>query len=190
LTAAVSYLSRLNTTSMRLPIVLSAITCAAALAAGCYKGPEYVPPVYSCDCGSLTYQGREVPLKLAEAVVWDSLEFRSRRYHLVADLRTEDEIKAHLPAHDFVVMLEFDTINRPAFYIPADGIVHQLQQINHGDELTPVRDFVCTNGVISPQPALTGGTERVSFQMLMKEVVDGTPVGFETPLTGSFKVDI
>lgn len=169
--------------------LLLGIATAAGLSS-CYTSPEFVNPVYNCECGAVTLNGQELPLKMAEAVVWDSLQPLSRRYHLVADLRTADEVTAHAPAHDFTVMLEFDSINRPVFYVPADGIVNGMQEINQGDDLFPVRDFIATNAIIQPAPAFLGGAETVSFEMLIKETVNGNPVGFEMPLNGTFVVNI
>lgn len=167
------------------------LSIAAAVGlSSCYESPEFINPVYTCACGDLTLNGQSFPLKMAEAVIWDSLQPLSRRYHLVADMRDAGAIEAHAPAHDFTVTLEFDSINRPVFYIPADGIVHGMQEINQGDEFFPVKDYVATNAVITPTPAFLGGTETVSFEMLIKESVNGTPVGFEVPFSGSFVVTI
>jgi len=163
---------------------------AAGLLTGCYKSPEFVNPVYSCGCGSLAFEGASYPLKMAEAVVWDSLQPKSRRYHLVADLRTPEEIERHSDGHDLTVMLEFDSINRPAFYIPADGTVHRIEKIDHRSGFTAVRKFVCVNGVVAPDPALLGGTETVAFEMLLREVVGDDTVGFEIPFSGSFSATI
>ena len=172
----------------RTALILS-IAAATGLSS-CYESPEFINPVYNCECGAITLNGQPFPLKMAEAVVWDSLQPLSRRYHLVADMRDAGQIEAHAPAHDFTVTLEFDSINRPVFYIPTDGIVHGMQEIDHSDEFFPVRDYVATNAVITPTPAFLGGTETVSFEMLLKEAVNGNPVGFEIPFSGSFVVNI
>ena len=156
----------------------------------CYESPEFINPVYHCECGEITLNGQPFELKMAEAVVWDSLQPLSRRYHLVADMRTEEVVTAHAPAHDFTVTLEFNNINQPVFYIPADGIANGMQEINHGDEFFPVRDYVATNAVITPTPALLGGPEAVAFEMVLKEVVNGSVVGFEIPFSGSFVATI
>ena len=169
--------------------LLLGIAAAAGLSS-CYQSPEFINPVYTCECGAITLNGQNFPLKMAEAVVWDSLHPLSRRYHLIADMRTEQEVTAHAAAHDFTVTLEFDSINRPVFYIPADGILNGMQEINHGDDLFPERNFIATNAIIQPSPAFLGGTETVAFEMLIKETSNGTPVGFDIPLTGSFVVEI
>ena len=170
-----------------------ALTLSIAAAVGlssCYESPEFINPEYNCECGAITLNGQSFPLKMAEAVVWDSLQPLSRRYHLVADMRTPELVESHAPAHDFTVTLEFDSINRPVFYIPDDGIVHGMQEINQGDEFFPVRDFIATNAVITPTPAFLGGAESVTFEMLLKEAVNGNLVGFEIPFSGSFVVNI
>ena len=58
---------------------------------GCYDANDFVNPVYNCECGTMTYNGTELPLKMAEAIVPDSANPLSRRYHLVADLRSDAE---------------------------------------------------------------------------------------------------
>lgn len=168
----------------------SALLAAGVVLTGCYKAPEFVNPVYNCGCGSLQFEGANYPLKMSEAVIWDTLQPKSRRYHLVADLRTPEEIERHTDGHDLTVMLEFDSINRPAFYLPADGIVHRIEKIDHRSGFTATRRFVCVNGVVAPSPALLGGTETVNFEMLLREVVGDDTVGFEIPFSGSFSTTI
>lgn len=157
----------------------------------CYEADEFVNPVFNCECGSMTYNGTELPLKMAEAIVPDSLNPLSRRYHLVADLRSEVEVKEHAPARDLTVFLQVDTLDQNVFYIPADGIPNLIQEIDRSDTLFGgARDFVVTNGVLQVTPAYLGGAEPVNFQFEMREVIDGELVGFVVPLSGTFTVDI
>ena len=70
-------------------IAVAAVIASGIFATGCYKSPEFINPVYDCDCGSMVFADSTYALKMAEIVVPDSLEPLSRSYHIVADLRTE-----------------------------------------------------------------------------------------------------
>lgn len=157
----------------------------------CYEATPFVNPVYNCECGSLTYNGAQLPLKMAEAIVPDSANPLSRRYHLVADLRSEVEIAEHAPARDLTVFVEIDTLDQNVFYLPSDGLPNLIQEIDRSDSLLGgVRDFIVTNGVIQVTPAYFGGPEPVTFQFEMREWLDGELVGFVVPLSGSFTAEI
>lgn len=178
----------MNAMTSRLGLFLSftVILLTTLVLAGCYESEEFVNPVALCECGSINFDGADYPLKMAEGFVYDSTNVLSRRYHLVADMRSEADAKSHAPAHDFTVFIEIDSINQPVYYIPQDLVPHLMQQINHGEALNPVRDYICTNGVFTANGALLGGVESISFQMLLREVIDGQVVGFEIPFSGSF----
>ena len=60
-------------TANRIHFSLLIVAMVGALA-GCYKAPEFINPVYSCECGSVTFGDSLYNLKMAEAVVPDSLE--------------------------------------------------------------------------------------------------------------------
>lgn len=176
----------------RMKKILPLLVLSLAIAfVGCYDANDFVNPVYNCECGTMTYNGTELPLKMAEAIVPDSANPLSRRYHLVADLRSDAEIEEHAAARDLTVFLEVDTLDQNVFYIPADGLPNLIQEIDRSDSLFGgVRDFVVTNGVVQVTPAYFGGPEPVTFQFEMREVLDGELVGFAVPLSGTFTADI
>ena len=166
--------------------VLAAMAFAVIAVTGCYKAPDFVNPVYTCDCGSVTFQESDYALKMAEVVVPDSLEPLSRSYHIVADLRSAEEVDAHVAAHDLTFHFSFPVLDDVVFYVQQDEIQHLVQVINHGDDLMPVRDFQATEGSIVINPAYSGGEESVEFNLVFRERVDDILVGLPVPFKGSF----
>ena len=154
--------------------------------AGCYKAPEFINPVYSCECGSVTFGDSLYNLKMAEVVVPDSLEPLSRSYHIVADLRTPDEVDAHVPAHDLTFHFSFPILDAVMYDVQQEDIQHLVQVINHGDDLFPVRNFKATAGTININAASNGGEETVNFNLTVRESVDSILVGLPIAFTGTF----
>ena len=154
--------------------------------AGCYKAPEFINPVYSCECGTVTFDENLYPLKMAEAVVPDSLEPMSRSYHIVADLRTPDEVDAHVAAHDLTFHFSFPILDDLVYYVQQEDVQHLVQVINHGDDLFPIRNYKATDGSIIITPAYNGGEETVEFDLSIRESVDSILVGLPIAFTGTF----
>lgn len=153
--------------------------------AGCYKAPEFINPVYSCECGSVTFGDSLYNLKMAEVVVPDSLEPLSRSYHIVADLRTPDEVDAHVPAHDLTFHFSFPVLETVT-YLEQEDVQHLVQVINHGDDIFPIRNYKATDGSIVITPAYSGGDETVEFSLSIRESVDSILVGVPIAFSGSF----
>ncbi|MBO74213.1 MAG: hypothetical protein CMD33_02955 [Flavobacteriales bacterium] len=153
---------------------------------GCYKAPEFINPVYSCECGTVTFGESLYTLKMAEAVVPDSLEPMSRSYHIVADLRTPDEVDAHVAAHDLTFHFSFPILDDLVYYVQQEDVQHLVQVINHGDDLFPIRNYKATDGSIVINPAYNGGEETVEFNLSIRESVDSILVGLPIAFTGTF----
>jgi hypothetical protein len=153
--------------------------------AGCYKAPEFINPVYSCECGSVTFDDSLYNLKMAAVVVPDSLEPLSRSYHIVADLRTPEEVDAHVPAHDLTFHFSFPEVETVT-YVQQEDIQHLVQVINHGDDIFPIRNYKATDGSIVINPAYNGGEETVEFSLSIRESVDSILVGLPIAFTGTF----
>lgn len=168
----------------------AAVIAAWSLATGCYKNPEFVNPVYDCACGTVGFNGSDYSLKMAEAVVPDSLEPLSRSYHIVADLRTAEEVDAHVPAHDLTFRFSFDVLDDDVFYVQQEEIEHLVQVINQGDDIFAVQDFKATDGSIVIDRALSGGPETVDFSLTLRKWVDSTLVGLPIEFTGAFTSNI
>ena len=175
----------MNMIANRIQISLLIVALVGVLA-GCYKAPEFINPVYSCECGSVTFGDSLYNLKMAEAVVPDSLEPLSRSYHIVADLRTPDEVDAHVPAHDLTFHFSFPVLDDVVYYVQQEDVQHLVQVINHGDDLFPIRDYKATDGSIVISPAYNGGEETVEFNLSIRESVDSILVGVPIAFTGTF----
>lgn len=167
-------------------LLVLVVILVGALASGCYKGPEFINPVYICDCGQVEFNGKEMPLKMAEIVVPDSLEPLSRSYHIVADLRTAEQVDAHADAHDLTFHFSFEVLDDVVYYIQQDDVLHTVQEINHGDPLIPIRTYQATDGSIVINPAYSGGEETVEFNLTLHESVNGSLVGLPVTMRGSF----
>ena len=149
---------------------------------GCQKNPEFVNPVYACGCGALNWTGVEYPLLDANYIVPDSLEETSRRYYITSDVAVEG----------VNVIIEVNDALESVFYVgddDEDAILNVLiHEINDNDPILPLRTFVPIDGVVQIVPAILGGTETVSFNLVVRELYDGDLVGFEKSLTGNLSV--
>lgn len=154
--------------------------------AGCAKNEDFVNPEYMCECGTITWQGEEYPLLMAEYTQPDDDNILSRRYFLTADIRLEGETEAH----NLNIQLGTDSVDQVVQFIPEDEVFNYFEEVNQNDELLPVRTYTCTNGVVNFSPAFLGGTESVSFEMVLRETVNGQPVGFDISFKGNFSVEI
>jgi hypothetical protein len=156
------------------------------LVTGCYQATEFINPAYDCACGEVEFNGSTFSLKMAEAVIPDSTDELSRTYHMVADMRTPEDIDAHAAAHDLTFYMAFESLDDVVYYIQQDSVTHLIQEINHGDDQFPVRDYLCTAGSIVIDPAYAGGAETVTFDVEVREQVNGSSVGFPISYSGSF----
>ena len=165
---------------------LFALGAIAVLAFGCAKNEDFINPVFNCECGSITWDGVNYPLQMAEWVQADTGNFLSRRYFLTADIRQDGENKPH----NLSIQLDIDSIDQTVHFIPADQLYNIFEEVNENDNLLPYRQYVCTNGVIDLSPAILGGEESVAAEMLLREVVGGDTVGFDIEFSMDFTVTI
>ena len=176
---------RMNTTaSSALAVVI------LTLVTSCYDAPEFLNPVYNCDCGEVNFRDQTFSLKMAEAVIPDSTEQNARTYHMVAEMRSEAEVSAHAEGHDLTFYLDFEALDDGVFFIPQDSVIHLIQEINHSDEQFPVRDYIGTTGTIEIDINGSTGEETVNFTIDLLERVDGDLVGFPIPFSGVFTAGI
>ena len=104
----------------------------------------------------------------------------------MADLRTPDEVDAHVPAHDLTFHFSFPVLDDVVYYVQQEDVQHLVQVINHGDNLFPIRDYKATDGSIVINPASNGGEETVEFNLTVRESVDSILVGLPIVFTGTF----
>ena len=96
----------LMTSFLRKPAFCAFIVTVIALS-GCTKYANRDDGRFRCECGNLEWNGRDLVLRMAEVVPIDSVTFA---YHVIADLRTQTQIDAGVPAKDIVfdLVLGFD----------------------------------------------------------------------------------
>lgn len=153
--------------------------------ASCKKSDDFVNPVFMCECGSLSWEGEVYPLLMAEYVLLDSNQF-SRKYFLTADVRSEDEVLAH----NLNFSLTIDSISGSMLFVPDESLSNMLQVPNLNDNLSPLRNYTGVNGVINVNSQIFSGSESISFDLEMKEIVNGDTVGLVTPFSGSFSLTL
>ena len=170
------------TLSLLLPATLAVFLTA------CSTSEDYLPPAYSCDCGTLTLDGVSMPVLGAEFVYLpgeDSLI--TRRYFVTADARNEEELQDH------AVSLTFDVLNvqQGSIFYPDSGVFTQVDETNFNVAFDTTQTFRVTNGVASVIAApLAGGEEAVNIDFLIRREQDGELVGFDRTLAGDFTVVI
>ncbi len=153
----------------------------------CKKSPEFVNPVYVCECGSMAWQGDVFELLDANYIQPDTANFLSRRYYITAEVNLEGETQAH----SVNMMLEVDSVDKESFFVEDDpDLLALIEEINFNDPLDTLVQYVPIAGGIEINPAILGGTEVVSFDFILKRWQNGTLVGFNVPFSGSFKVQV
>ena len=158
----------------------------AAVLAACSTSEDYLPPAYTCDCGTLVLDGDSMEVLGAEFVYLPGEDSRfTRRYFVTADAKTDGELKAH------AVSLTLDVLNvqSGAIFYPADGAFTQVDETNFNVAFDTTQTYRITNGVASVMAApLTGGEETVNLDFLIRREQNGELVGFERTLKGDFTV--
>ncbi|MDA0568268.1 MAG: hypothetical protein O3A22_02220 [Bacteroidetes bacterium] len=88
---------------------LIAFFASTILITGCTKHEPFVNTEFNCECGDLSLGNRELSVRLAEGFVPSDDAPNLYRYHIVADLRTENEVANHNPNHDLVLTVDLTT---------------------------------------------------------------------------------
>ncbi len=152
----------------------------------CKKSEEFVNPNFVCECGALTWEGESFELLAAEYILASDTLPLSRKYYLTSDVRAENETETH----SINVSFELDSVDHPIFFVPEDTVAVLVEEINLNNELFPYRQYISTVGVINVNGAIFGGRESISMDLILKEVVNGTPVGFDISFQGNFSVNV
>lgn len=96
--------------------------------AGCTDFTADRGEAYDCACGVFTWNDRDLNMRMAEFEAIDSVNFR---YHIVADLRSDDAIESRVDPSDIV--LTFNTSfegNSANFTYTEDNDFLTLEQID------------------------------------------------------------
>lgn len=171
---------------MKKYIALSFVCFLMMAFVACKKSEDFVNPVYACECGALTWEGESFPLLDASYILAAEDLPLSRKYYLTSDVRAENETETH----SINVSFELDSVDHPIFYVPEDTVAVLIEEINLNNELFPYRQYISTVGVINVNGAIFGGQESVSMDLILKELVNGTPVGFDISFKGNFSVNV
>ncbi len=164
------------------------LSAAVLLLAACSTSEDYLPPAYSCDCGTLVLDGDSLEVLGAEYVYLpgeDSLF--SRRYFVTADAKTDGELKEH----GVSLTLDVPNVQQGAIFYPDSGVFTQVDETNFNVNFDTTQTFRITNGVASVVAApIDGGEESVALDFLIRRELDGELVGFERTLKGNFTVQV
>lgn len=86
-------------------VVLSLMALSLLTWTGCTKFAPYDGETFDCECGTLTWSGRELGMRMAEV---ESLDENTYRYHVIADLRTPAEQEDRVEPRDIILTLTTD----------------------------------------------------------------------------------
>lgn len=156
------------------------------VAQSCQKNEEYVPEPYTCNCGSVRWGGITYPLLDANYVLVDTNEFFTRRYYITANTTAENSTVKESVS----LIFEFPTVTFPIFtYSPeAPEFACKVYVRNDGDSFFENREFVPIAGEVLIDPALAGGSEKVVFDLSVREILDEDTIGLPQSIKGSFNV--
>ena len=88
---------------------LISVFASIILFSGCTKHEPFVNIEYDCECGTISLSDRSLTVRLAEGFVPSEDSPNLYRYHIVADLRTENEVAYHNPNHDIAFTVDINT---------------------------------------------------------------------------------
>ena len=164
------------------------LSAAVILLAACSTSEDYLPPAYTCDCGTLVLDGDSLEVLGAEFVYLpgeDSLF--SRRYFVTADAQADGENQEH----GVSLTLDVPNVQQGAIFYPDSGVFTQVDETNFNVNFDTTQTYRITNGVASVIGApLSGGEETVTLDFLIRRELDGELVGFERTLKGNFTVQV
>ena len=168
-----------------------AILLFAALASSvfpsCKKSSEFVNPVFTCDCGSLKWEGTEFEILTANYIQPDTANFLSRRYYISADVAGPGDTETH----NVNMILEVDSVDQSIFFVEtATDLVVRVENVDYNDPISSLRIFEPVQGQVVIHPAILGGTETVTFNFVLKENYNGSLVGFPVNFSGTFSVKV
>jgi len=161
---------------------------AAVVLAACSTSEDYLPPAYSCDCGTLLLDGQSMTVLGAEFVRLpgeDSLN--TRRYFVTADASTDGEHQEHAVS----LTLDVPNVLQGTIFYPDSGVFTQVDETNFNVAFDTTQTYRITNGMASVIAApLTGGEEAVNIDFLIRREQDGELIGLERTLKGDFVVEV
>jgi hypothetical protein len=158
---------------------------AISVLSACKKTEEPINNSYKCECGTITWLNENLQLTdISYIQIWPDSLF-SRQYYATAEMRdSRFEV-----AHSVNVQLVIPNITWGPFF-PEEGTVGVLiEEVNYAPLMDDVREFAPVEGVISVSPGIGGSQESVSFNLNVKEVINGNMVGFPLSVQGTLEFD-
>lgn len=171
----------------------SLLIVAVLIISGCKKTPEYVPTPHKCECGTMTWQGVEYQLLDAEHIRTMQDSAYSRRYYITANVALEGEEQTH-NVNTWIEIPNVRNTSNGLFYIDSaiDTVEFsaKVDEFNLNDPFYSLRQYGVRQGVVRVGPApLWGGTETVSFQLILGEYNSGgVMMGPDITYKGAFTV--
>lgn len=174
---------------MNLRLIAGIFLLAMAMMANvsCKKDSTYEPISYTCKCGSVNWFNTSYNLLSSGTILMDSTVSTSRRYLITADISAKDapsqeSINIQLNVPDVLLTpLELND--------EADEFSGDLQRVILVNNTDLTYRYRVISGTISVSPALNGGTEFVSFSLLLDPLF-GSAEDPAVPVSGSFSVNV
>ncbi len=165
------------------------ILASSLLIWSCRKTPDYEPNPFQCKCGNLEWQGASYDLLGANYILSDSTVADSRRYYVTADVAIEGETRTHTLS----MWIEVDSLDGGGQFVIEPGgsadFKCWVDEFNLNDPISELRQYIPVNAVISvAQAPITGGDEKVFFQLTLNELLNGNPIPGDVNLAGEFTV--
>lgn len=180
---------------MRLRYIIGLFVAASFIFSGCKKTPDYVPNPHKCECGSLTWQGKEYQLLDAEQIRTDESVLYSRRFYITANVALEGESQTH-NVNTWIEIPDVLAHSNGLFNIDVTtqtvDFTAKVDEFNLNDPFFSLRQYGVRQGVVRVTPApLAGGTETVSYQFILGELnSNGNMIGPDITYSGSFTVSV
>ncbi len=178
---------------MKLRYLLILFTAAALFFNGCKKTPDYIPEPHKCECGSLVWQGKEHQLLDAEHIRSNAGVPYSRRYYITANVALEKEEETH-NVNTWIEIPDVIAHSNGLYNIDVNTQTNEftasVDEFNLNDPFFHLRKYGVRQGVVRVSPApLNGGTEQVSFQLILGEYnSSGVLTGPDITYSGSFSL--
>ena len=150
--------------------------------AGCQTNTEFENPVYTCECGSMSWNGAVYNFLMADYLHQPDTNLLSRRYYTTTNVAVEGETEPHHLNISFFV----DDATQQFFTASDDSLAIKIEEVNYNEAFTQIREYQADFAAIEVVPAVISGPEQVTFLMQVTEYINGSPAGFPFEVQGVF----
>ncbi|MGB0136023.1 MAG: hypothetical protein ACPF83_02175 [Flavobacteriales bacterium] len=158
----------------------------AIVLAGCQENTEFENPVYTCECGSVSWNGAAYDFLMAEYLHQPDTNLLSRRYYTTTNVAVEGETEPHHLNISFYV----EDVTGQFFTAEDDSLAIKIEEVNYNESFIQIREYQADFAAIEVVPALLNGPEQVTFLMQVTEYINGSPAGFPFEVQGVFTVPV